>query len=285
MKKLFLCLLIAALAPLNVVSQQQTPQASPQNSVEKGASEGQFTLKTSTEVVLVNVTARDNNGNFIKDLKTGDFTILEDGKKQSVVSMDVENTDSVVTAETPAIATLSNLNTTPGKTTPAAAAPAPTPVDVNDLKDRRLIVLFFDLSSMQPEEVERAAKSALDYADKQMAPADLVSVVTLSNTLKVDLDFTSNMEALKTVMNGFNTGTSEGLGDGATPDPNADATDNSDAANAFTPDETEYNIFNTDKKLLALVSLADDLRAIPQKKSVLYFSGGVQRTGTENESQ
>jgi len=282
MRKLALVLFIAALAPLNVVSQTQTPQ----NSVEKGAGEGQFTLKTSTEVVLVNVTVRDKNGEFVKDLKPQDFTILEDNKKQDVISVDFENTDSVVTAETPKLEVLSTagLNDTTKKTTTAAPPPV-APADVSELKDRRLIVLFFDLSSMQPEEIERAAKSALEYADKQMAPADLVSVVTLSNTLKVDLDFTSSRDNLKTVINTFNTGTNEGLGDGATPDPNADATDTSDNSNAFTPDETEYNIFNTDRRLQALVSLADDLRAIPQKKSVIYFSGGIQRTGTENESQ
>jgi VWFA-related protein len=280
MKKFALFLFVAALVPLNVVSQ------TPQDAVEKGASEGQFTLKTATEVVLVNVTVRDKNDRFIKDLKYGDFTILEDGKKQQVISLDFENTDSVVTAETPTpTGLLANLGTAPAKSTGAAAAPPVTPTDVNDLKDRRLIVLFFDLSSMQPEEVERASKSALDYTNKQMAPADLVSVVTLSNALKVDLDFTGDKEALLTVLNGLNTGTGEGLGDGTTPDPNADATDTTDAANAFTPDETEYNIFNTDKKLQALTSLADDLRAVPQKKSVIYFSGGIQRTGTENESQ
>src|SRR5437016_3317831 len=138
MKKLFLCLFIAALVPLNIMSQQQAPQ----EPVEKGASEGQFTLKTSTEVVLVNVTVHDKNDNFVKDLKAGDFTILEDGKKQSVISLDVENTDSVVSAETPAAATLGNLSTTAAKTTTTAVAPPPVPVDVNDLKDRRLIVLF-----------------------------------------------------------------------------------------------------------------------------------------------
>jgi VWFA-related protein len=277
MKKFALLLFIAALVPLNVVSQ------TPQDSVEKGTSEGQFTLKTATEVVLVNVTVRGKDDNFIKDLKTEDFTILEDGKKQQVISLDVENTDSVVSAETPKTSVLlANLGT--AKTTAPGAAPA-TPVDVNDLKDRRLIVLFFDLSSMQPEEVERASKSALDYADKQMAPADLVSVVTLSNALKVDLDFTGDKEALLTVLNGLNTGTGEGLGDGTTPDPNADPNDTSDAANGFTPDETEFNIFNTDKKLQALTSLADDLRSVPQKKSVIYFSGGISRTGTENETQ
>jgi VWFA-related protein len=160
-----------------------------------------------------------------------------------------------------------------------------TPTEASELKDRRLIVLFFDLSSMQPDEVDRAAKSALEYADKQMAPADLVSVVTLSNSLKVDLDFTADKEALKTVMAGFDSGSNEGLGDGATPDPNADATDTSDAAAGFTADETEYNIFNTDRRLQALVSLANDLSVVQQKKSVIYFSGGIQRTGTENQTQ
>src|SRR5262245_3578016 len=281
MKKLALCLLFAALIPLNVVSQSQNEP--PQNTVEKGADEGQFTLRTSTEVVLVNVTVRDKNNSPVKDLKAQDFTVLEDGKKQDLISVDAENTDSVVTAETPETKLLTNLGATPAKTN--TPPPPVTPVDVNELKDRRLIVLFFDLSSMQPEEIERASKSALDYADKQMAPADLVSVVTLSNAFKVDMDFTGDREALKTVMNGFNTGTNEGLGDAAIADANADSADNSDAANAFTPDETEYNVFNTDRRLQALVSLADDLRGIPQKKSVIYFSGGIQRTGTENESQ
>jgi VWFA-related protein len=272
MKRLLLALILAG-------SQSQTPT----NGVEKGASEGQFTLKTSTEVVLVNVTVRDKNDNPVKDLKAQDFTILEDGKKQDIISLDAENTDSVVSAETPNVELLTRLNNT---TKAATAVPPATPTDVNDLKDRRLIVLFFDLSSMEPEEVERAAKSGLDFAQRQMAPADLVSVVTLSNSLKVDLDFTADKEALTTVMRSFTTGTNEGLGDGGTPAAaDGDVTDNTDAANTFTPDETEYNIFNTDRRLQALVSLADDLRAVPQKKSVIYFSGGIQRTGTENESQ
>ncbi len=41
------------------------------------------------------------------------------------------------------------------------------------MRGRRLIVLFFDLSSMQPEEVQRAVKAAHDYVDHKLAPADL----------------------------------------------------------------------------------------------------------------
>jgi len=277
MKKLVLGSVIAALLPLNVGSQ------TPSTSVSPSSSQGQFTLKTSTEVVLVNVTVRDKTDNFIKDLKQQDFSILEDGKKQEIVSIDVENTDSVVTAESPTTQVLGNLTPNP---TPAASATAkPKPANESELKDRRLIVLFFDLTSMQPEEIERAAKSALDYTAERMAPADLVSVVTLSNSLKVDLDFTADKEALQAVMAGFSSGVGEGFANGATPDPNADATDTSDAAAGFTPDETEYNIFNTDRRLQALVTLANDLSGIAQRKSVIYFSGGMQRTGVENQTQ
>src|SRR5437588_5615143 len=60
-----------------------------------------FTLRTETEVVLVNVSVRDKDGNFVRELKKEDFTITEDGKPQEIVSLDVENTDSVVTAEAP----------------------------------------------------------------------------------------------------------------------------------------------------------------------------------------
>jgi VWFA-related protein len=277
MKKLVLGSLIAAMLPLNVVSQ------TPSTSVSQSSSQGQFTLKTSTEVVLVNVTVRDKNDNFVKDVKQQDFSILEDGKKQEIISIDVENTDSVVTAESPTTQVLGNLSLNPPPN--ASSTAKPKPANESELKDRRLIVLFFDLTSMQPEEIERAAKSALDYTAERMAPADLVSVVTLSNSLKVDLDFTGDKEALQTVMAGFSSGVGEGFANGVTPDANADATDTSDAAAGFTPDETEYNIFNTDRRLQALVTLANDLSGIPQRKSVIYFSGGMQRTGVENQTQ
>src|SRR5215831_6731082 len=275
MKRLWLFVLTIGSLPLNMASQ------TPANPVQPGTREGQFTLKTSTEIVLVNVVVKDKDDKLVKDLKAEDFTILEDGKKQDIVSIDVENTDSVVTAEAPKAELLSNLNsTTPSKPNSAATAL----LTENDLKDRRLIVLFFDLSSLQPEEVERSAKSAMEYVDKQMAPADLVSVVTLSNALNVDLDFTADKEELKSVLAGFNTGSNEGIANGATAD--ADSLDSSaDAAAAFTPDETEYNIFNTDRRLQALTNLANDLALVQQKKSVIYFSSGIEQTGIENRTQ
>jgi VWFA-related protein len=233
----------------------------------------QFTLRTETEVVLVNVTVRDKNGAFVRDLKATDFTLLEDGKPQQIISLDTENTDSVITSETPNVELLGNL-TTPGP----ATAPAPPQPEL--LQDRRLIVLFFDLSSMQTEEVERAAKSALEYVDKQMAPADMVAVVTLSNSLNVDLDFTSDREELKGVLQAFDPGSGEAFAETAV----AEAEVAADSG-TFTADDTEYNVFNTDRRLQALRTLAESLAKVQQRKSLLYFSSGMQRTGIENQSE
>ena len=56
----------------------------------------EYTFRSKTELVLVNVTVRDKNGNPVRDLKREDFTLLEDNKPQQVISFDLENTDAVL---------------------------------------------------------------------------------------------------------------------------------------------------------------------------------------------
>ena len=149
-----------------------------------------YTFRSTSELVLVNVTVRDRNGNPVRDLKREDFTVFEDNKPQQVISFDLENTDAVLsTAETEA-----PLLAAPAPKNTAAATQA---VTTRPLKDRRLIILFFDLSSMQPDEVERATTAAQNYVDKQMVTADLVSVVSLGDTLSVNQDFTSDRRRLE----------------------------------------------------------------------------------------
>src|SRR6516164_7821507 len=75
--------------PFNMASQ------TPATPVQPGTREGQFTLKTSTEIVLVNVVVKDRDDKLVKDLRTEDFTVLEEGKKQDIVSIDIENTDAI----------------------------------------------------------------------------------------------------------------------------------------------------------------------------------------------
>ncbi len=241
---------------------QQTPQ-SPGN------------IRVTTELVLVNVTARDHKGNLVRDLRRKDFTVLEDNKPQEIRSFDIENTDAVPSLEAEQAKVL-----TAGKpgTTNAAAPPA---TSADDLKNRRLLILFFDLSAMQPDEIERALSAAENYMDKQMAPADLVAVVSLGSTLRVDQDFTSDRALLKKALQSFGSGSGQGFEEGST----GTTEGTPDTAQPFTPDDTEYNIFNTDRRLEALRSLATALSRVNQKKSLIYFSSGMSRTGIENQSE
>src|SRR6516164_3656009 len=232
-----------------------------------------YTFRSQSELVLVNVTVRDKDGNIVRDLKRDDFTVLEDNKAQQVLSFDLENTDAAVSNATSEAKLLAAAPNAPAANTNSS--------EVSPLKDRRLIIMFFDLSSMQPEEIERAANAAQNYVDKQMAPADLVAVLSLGNSIAVNQDFTSDREALKKVLRGFNAGAGQGFEEGTTGNTEGTA----DTGGSFTVDDTEYNIFNTDRRLEAIRYVADKVSKVDQKKSLIYFSSGMDRTGIENESE
>jgi VWFA-related protein len=237
-----------------------------------------YTFHAESDLVLVNVTARDKNGNFVRGLKPSDFTILEDNKPQKVVSFDMENIDAVAIQNVAQARALPGL---PGQPTSATKTAAPAANSTDQFKDRRLIVLFFDLSAMEPDEIDRAITSAKHYVDTQMAPADLVSIVSLGSSLQVNQDFTSDHDLLKKQLQAFGTGAGQGFEEGTT----GTTEGTPDTGQPFTADDTEYNIFNTDRRLEALRSVAEQLSHVQQKKSLIYFSSGMDRTGIENQSE
>ncbi len=234
-----------------------------------------YVLHVESDLVLVNVTVRDKSGNFVQGLKPENFTILEDNKPQKILSFDMENVDAAPP-----------LDVTQAKPlpTPANGPTTPSPSGANaalQFKDRRLIVLFFDLSAMQPDEIDHAVTSAERYIDAQMAPADLVSIVTLGSSLLVNQDFTTDRALLKKQLEAFSSGSGQGFEEGTT----GTTEGTPDTGQPFTADDTEYNIFNTDRRLEALRSVAEKLSHIQQKKSLIYFSSGMDRTGIENQSE
>src|SRR5579863_1424470 len=233
-----------------------------------------YTFRVQSELTLVNVTVRDKSGNLVRGLKPEDFTVLEDNKPQRVVSFDVEDVDAVVNQD---VAQAKPLD---GSAAANSAAPGVSET-VNPYKDRRLIVLFFDLSAMEPDEIDRAVTSAQHYVDKQMAPADLVSIVSLGSSLLVNQDFTSDRDLLKKQLQAFGEGSGQGYEEGTT----GTTEGTPDTGQPFTADDTEYNIFNTDRRLEALRSVAEKLSRVQQKKSLIYFSSGMDRTGIENQSE
>jgi VWFA-related protein len=237
-------------------------------------SSGTFTMKVQTDIVLTNVVVRDKKtGELVKNLKASDFTILENGRPQTIASFDYQNVDEA--------AVLHEKDTVTGKATIADLLNRNFAEDPKVLKDHRLIVMFFDLSSMQPEDINRAVEAAQDYINKKMQPADLVAVVSMATALSMDQDFTSDKAALLKAVGSY-TGT-EGTGF-ANGNEGGVSAGTADDTSTFTADDSEYNALNTDRELYAIRTIARSLERVDQKKSMLYFSGGLTRQGIENQA-
>jgi VWFA-related protein len=248
------------------LAQTQDAQQAPQQS--------QYRVHVTTELVLVNVVARDKKGNLIRDLKKDDFTLLEDGKRQTISTFDVENVDELATAGA-AEATVSGTAAQPGllRTTLEGN------VTFNG-RDRRLMLLFFDFSAMEPEDIERSVDAAINFVKTRMQPADMLALVSLATSLHIDLDFTDNKDRVLSALSAYTTGQGQGFDNGTTGGSEGAA----ETSGAFTADDTDYNTFSADRKLLALQAIMQTLGKISQKKSLIYFSNGVSQSGVDNQS-
>jgi VWFA-related protein len=230
-----------------------------------------YVMKAESDLVLTNVVVRDaKTGEVVQGLKQSDFTVLENGKAQRIESFDFESVDMAKPLNE---ATISGLaSSAKGKTAVGSVRP-------EDLKDHRLIVFFFDLTSMQPEDLDRSIAAARDFLDHKMQAADLIALVSLDTGLKVDQDFTSDKAVLSSKIGIYNGTEGSAFAQGA----NANSNQVEDAS-GYTPDESEYNDVNTDRELYALKAIAKSLERVNQKKSLLYFSGGLTRDGIENQA-
>ena len=254
-------LLLQAAAP---VLARQTGQA--------GANESR--IQVTSELVLVNVVAHDKKGNLVRDLKKGDFTVFEDGKKQEISTFDFENVDELATAG--AAEAMVSGAAGPGTLLRSAKTTAPS----LDARDRRLILLFFDFSAMDPEQIERSVDAAKKFVDTKMQTADLIAVVSLATNMRVDLDFTDDKTKLLAALTAYNSGQGQGFENGST----GSAEGAAETSGAFSADDTDFNTFSADRKLLALQSLMQALGKLPQKKSLIYFSNGISQSGVDNQS-
>jgi VWFA-related protein len=241
---------------------------SPTVAHDAGQKSTSYTFRANSDLVLVNVVVRDKNGNLVKDLKKEDFTLIEETKPQTISTFDFENVDQA--AQTAATGGVAGTN----------VLKQGTVLNEENLRDHRLIVIFFDFTSMEPDEVDRAIDTSIKYLDQQMSPADLVGILTLSSSLVLNQDFTGDKDLLKTKLKALATGEADGFEQGT--EGTSDGTP--DTGGAYIPDDTEYNTFNNDRRLEAIQAIVTGLSKINQKKSMIYFSSGLTSEGLENQA-
>lgn len=245
-------------------------------------------FRTNLSIVSVDVVVRDRDGQVVRGLTAKDFELLEDGRAQDVRTFAYQeikagpatavSVDLLAGVEEKVLATTTRV-------APAAVVDeARVPMRSEDLAGRRLVILLFDTSSMQPEDVQRSVDSARKYVSTEMDGADLVAVATVSTVLNVLTDFTADTAKVTEALNQL------AYSDGTETPPASASTVATDEALVAATEETaadaeaaELEMFNNDLRLRALRTLAESLAPIEQKKAILYFSAGMSRSGQDNQ--
>ncbi len=279
-----LALVIALVAPSPALVGQQPPASTP------GAAPTQPPLfRSSVNLIMVDVVVRDRSGAVVKGLTADDFELQEDGVRQPILSFAYDE----VRADAAPIENASTLGraaaTTGGQKTIAietGGGDLPShPLTSDEVAGHRLIAIVFDTNSMEPDEVQKAIDGAVTWVDDRMTSADLVAVAAIGSSLQILSDFSSSKETVHAALSSLSAASGTAF---AAVDSSTAATD--DAAQSATDDVTavdqsarELETFNNDVRLRAIQTLAEALQPIQQKKAILYFSSGLQRSGTDNQ--
>lgn len=204
-------------------------------------------IKKETRLVLVDAVVTDKKGNYIHDLTKGDFKVLEDNKEQPISTFSFG----------------------------AEATTQPN-------SQRHYLILFFDNSTMAVPDQIQARGAAQKFIEANAGPDRLMAVVDFGGALRIVQNFTANSVLLRAAVSGVKS---------SAVDPNAPAPDVPVTVASAGPAPIGISSlgraaadFGARSMLLAVRSLAKNLRGIPGRKMVILFSGGFP-LNTENESE
>ena len=233
------------------------------------------TFSVTTQLKIETVLVKDKNGNPVEGLTAKDFTVTEDGAPQEIKFFEYQRLEEILDAEPlPPIGAPKYFEKLP-HTQISGEVPGKT-----QYKDHRLLALYFDMTAMPPPDQLRALDAATKFIKKQMTPADLVAIIQYAGgSVQVAQDFTADRERLLGIIQTMIVGDGDGI------DPTTADASTSDTGAAFGQDDSEFNIFTTDRQLSALQTAAKMLGNLNEKKALLYFASGLMLNGVDNQAQ
>ncbi len=236
-----------------------------------------YTLSVKAQLVVETVVVKDKQGQFIEGLTAKDFALTEDGVPQTIRFCEHQDL-SVGAAPLPVAPPGSEELKLYKRLTRSQVAPEVLGSD--RYKNRRLLALYFDMSAMRPADQLRALTAAEHFLRTQMTSVDLVAILRYSGgSVDVLQDFTADRNKLLSILQTLIVG--EGQGSAETIDDASSA----DTGAAFGQDDSEFNVFNTDRQLSALQTAARMLGQLNEKKSLIYFASGLRLNGINNQAQ
>jgi VWFA-related protein len=252
---------------------QLTGQNKPVGSADQAA-----TIKVTSRLIIEAVGVKDKKGNPIEGLSAKDFTITEDGVVQTIKICE----HNVLTEDaTPLPVTPASEENVKIYNRLARTQIAPEAAGEIRYKDHRLLALYFDMTTMTNQADQmRALEAAQKFIRTQMTAADLVAILRYSGS-SVDIlqDFSADRNHLLSILQTMVVGEGQEGAEVANDDSSADT------GAAFGQDDSEFNIFTTDRQLAALQTAAEALGRLNEKKSLIYFASGLNLNGLDNQAQ
>ncbi|MGC1460851.1 MAG: VWA domain-containing protein [Terracidiphilus sp.] len=236
-----------------------------------------YKLTLNSQLVVEQVVVKDKKGDFVSGLTAKDFTVTEDGVPQTIKFCEHQQFSEAVEPLPPARIDYEDITIYKKLTRTQIAPEAP---QSTKYKDRRLLALYFDMTAMQPQDQMRALTAAENFIRTQMTAADLISILRFSGgSVDVLQDFTADRNRLLSILQTLIVGEGQGSAD------SIEDASSADTGAAFGQDDSEFNIFNTDRQLSALQTTARMLEQMSEKKSLIYFASGLRLNGVDNIAQ
>ncbi len=214
--------------------------AGAQNPAPQAVASTPTIIKAEANLVLVDAIVTDKKGNYIKDMEQKEFHVFEDDVEQKISNF-------------------------------SRAAD----IQPNAPEQQRYMVLFFDNSTMVPNDQVRARQAAAKFVESTAAPNRQMAVVDFGGVLRVAQNFTADGDRLKSAVAGVKYSAVQ---------PNAPG-QNVELASVGAPSlGVTRSDFAARSVLLSIRELAKMLRAVPGRKTLIMFSSGFALT-SERQSE
>jgi VWFA-related protein len=242
-----------------------TPLRAQQTSVQEPVPP---TIRVSTRLVLVDVVVSDKQGKPVKGLRADDFTLQEKGKTQKITFFSPPHEGE--------------------SQSPASTLPPGIYSNKPEYRSAGgpVTVLLLDAINTPFKDQAYARQQMLKFAREQYQPGRRFAIYTLTNSLGVLQDFTTDPQVLVTALernkpqeqvlqNAVSPPLSAGAGAGLGPAMQALVSQAEFAAQGFQSAQLGYALDRrVDVTLQAMRSLARELGGIPGRKQVIWLTAG-----------
>ena len=241
-----------------LAGQQAPPPVPPASPPQPDPQMPPITFRSEVNYVEVDAVVKDAQGNFVRDLRQGEFQVLEDGVPQAVTAFSLIDIPVALSER-------------------ALFLPADLEPDVRSNAtgpDGRLYVLLLDDINTGPTRTNRVRVAARQFIERNMGANDLAAVVQTSGRTDATQDFTNSRRLLTRAVDKFmgNKLRSAALN-------KLDSYNNtrgSGVSRGATDPEQAERLYKAESVLMTIASLADWLAGIHgRRKAVVFFSEGI----------